>query len=187
VDSTWGGAVAVEPVSELAPPAVAAGGEAPANKRRESRKAFLKRAQIVFNGAGIDCIVENMSDTGARVRFNNPIALPDVLALRFHDGTSYPARRRWSHGEAAGLEFSGEGPAAEAERRHLARAVQDAVAAADPTETMRQLRHVWFFGDEELRRAAEAVEIARARFASALNPHITGRAAPPPPMSVNDA
>lgn len=152
--------------------------EAPAENRREARKAFLKRAQVVFDGAGFDCIVENMSSAGARVRFANPVALPDVFALRFNDGTTHPARRRWSHGEVAGLQFSGEGPAAETERRHLARAVQEAVAAADPAEAIRLLRHVWFFGDDELRRAAEAAEVARARFVSALGPHLASRTAP---------
>ena len=156
------------------------------DKRREGRKAFLKRAQVVFEGLGIDCVVENMSGCGARVRFNNPIALPEVLALRFNDGTSHPALRRWAHGEVAGLEFSGEGPAAEAERRHLARAVHDAVAAADPTEALRLLRHVWFFGDDDLRRAAEALELARARFVSALDPHLANRAEPSP-VSINEA
>ncbi len=169
-------------------PAIAATDDAaPTEKRRESRKAFLKRAQVAFDGAAIDCIVENMSSTGARVRFANPMALPEVLALRFSDGTSYPAQRRWSHCEVVGLRFSGDSPAAEAERRHLARAVQDAVATADPAEALRLLRHVWFFGDEDLRRAVEAVEVARARFLTALNPHIAQRAAPPSPMSVNNA
>jgi hypothetical protein len=149
------------------------------DKRRESRKAFLKRAQVVFDGVGIDCIVENMSNGGARVRFGNPMPLPEVVALRFHDGSSHPARRRWARGEMAGLEFSGAGPGAEAERRHLAQAVQQAVAASDPAEAMRLLRRVWFFGDEELRRTAEAVEFARARFLAALTPHLAGHTNPP--------
>ena len=162
-----------------------AGDDALGDKRCEGRKAFAKRAQVLFEGAGIDCIVENMSSSGARVRFANPIALPEVLAVRFHDGTSYPARRRWSRGEVAGLQFSGESPAAETERRHLAQAVQDAVNAADPTEAVRLLRHVWFFGDEDLRRATEALEIARARFVAALNPHVPSRA--PPPLGTGGA
>jgi hypothetical protein len=160
VDSTEGGGPA------------AAAADGPGDKRREGRKAFLKRAQVVFENAGIDCIVENMSGGGARVRFGSPVPLPEVVALRFHDGTSHPARRRWSWGEMAGLEFSGEGPAAEAARRHLARALQDAVAATDPAEAMRLLRQVWFFGDEDLRRAAEALEFARARFLCVLTPHL---------------
>lgn len=161
---------------------IASGGAAPAeesdadaDKRREGRKAFLKRAQVVFEGAGVDCIVENMSKGGARVRFATPVVLPEVLALRFNDGTSHPARRRWAHGEAAGLEFSGAGPEAEAERRNLARTVQDAVAAADPAEALRSLRYAWFFGDEELRRAANALEMAHAKFLGALAAHVGQR------------
>jgi PilZ domain-containing protein len=162
------------PPTEAAATPVAA-----ADKRGEGRKAVLKRAQVVFSGAAMDCIVENMSDGGARVRFGAPVPLPEAVALRFNDGTSYPARRRWAHGEAAGLEFSGSGPAAEAERRHLAAAVQDAVAATDPAEAMHLLRQVWFFGDESLRRAAEALELAQARFVAALDPHVARRPVAP--------
>lgn len=165
------------------------GGEAEAgtgNQRREARKAFLKRAQIVFDGTGLDCIVENMSNGGARVRFGNPIALPEVIALRLNDGTSHPARRRWAHGEVAGLEFSGAGPAADAERRDLARSVRDAVAAADPSEALRSLRYAWFFGDEDLRRAAAALEMAQARFMGALAPHVGQRPVAVVPRSDED-
>jgi PilZ domain len=160
---------------------VPAAADAHDNKRREGRKALLKRAQVVFENAGIDCIVENMSGSGARIRFGSPIALPEVVALRFHDGTSYPARRCWSRGTVVGLEFSGEGPAGEAERRHLAEALQDALVATDPADAMSLLRQVWFFGDEELRRAGEAFEYARARFVNAITPHLVDRAGTPPP------
>ena len=160
--------------------------DAGGDKRREGRKAFLKRAQVLFEGGGFDCIVENMSKSGARVRFASPMPLPDALALRFHDGTSHPARRCWAHGESAGLEFSGAGPAAEAERRHLAQAVGEAVAAADPAGAVGLLRNAWFFGDENLRRATEAVEIAWARFLTALDPHVARRAAPPPAPGAGD-
>jgi len=161
-------------------------GHAAADKRGKGRKAVLKRAQVVFDNAAMDCIVENMSDGGARVRFGHPVALPEVVSLRFSDGASHPARRRWARGEVAGLQFSGAGPAAEAERRHLLAAVQDAVAAADPAETMRLLRQVWYFGDEGLRRAAEAFEGASARFLAALDPHVARRAVAPAPVKAAD-
>lgn len=175
-----------ELVGEDPPAGMAADEATAANKRGEGRKAVLKRAQIVFNGAAIDCIVENMSKGGARVRFGNPMPLPEVFALRFNDGTSHPALRRWAHGASVGLEFSGAGPAAEAERRHLSAAVRDAAAAADPAETVRLLRQVWFFGDEGLRRAAEGLEIARARFMAALDPHLPGHATAPPRVTAKD-
>ncbi len=70
-------------------PVVAVGGRDVVDKRGQGRKAVLKRAQVVFDNAAIDCIVENMSDSGARVRFGHPVALPEVVSLRFNDGTSH--------------------------------------------------------------------------------------------------
>jgi hypothetical protein len=145
-------------------------------QRHDPRKGYLKRARIVIAGGGVvDCVVENMSATGARVRLGGPIALPDAFALRFHDGASHAARRRWSRGCAAGIEFEGGGPAAEAERRHLAEAVREASSAADPAAVLGLLRGAWFFGDEDLRRAAADLELAWARFTGALAPHLTPR------------
>ena len=67
-----------------------------------------------------------------------------------------------------GLKFTARVQRGRPERRHLARAVQEAVAAADPAEAVRLLRQVWFFGDEDLRRAADELEYARSRFVTPL-------------------
>ncbi len=144
-------------------------------QRHGHRKGFLKRAQIVAGGGVVDCIVENMSDTGARVRLANPTPLPEAFALRFPDGASHAARRRWSFGTAVGLEFEGRGPAVEAERRHMAEAVREASLAADPAVMLSLLRSAWFFGDEHLRRAAADLELAQVRFTAALAPHMGPR------------
>jgi hypothetical protein len=143
-----------------------------AEQRNDARKGFLKRAQIVAGGAVLDCVVENLSATGARLRLGNPTPLPEAFALRFPDGASHAARRRWSHGTAVGVEFEGGGPAAEAERRHMAEAVREASLAADPAPMLALLRTAWFFGDENLRRAAADLELAQVRFAAALAPHM---------------
>ena len=143
--------------------------------RHDHRKSFLKRAQIVVGGGVVDCVVENLSATGAKVRLGGPTALPETFALRFHDGTSHAARRRWSLGTAVGMEFEGAGPAAEAERRHMVEAVRDASSAADPAAMLALLRTAWFFGDETLRRAAADLELAQVRFIAALGPHMGPR------------
>lgn len=101
--------------------------------------------------------------------------MPEAVELRFPDGTSHPARRRWSRGTAVGVEFEGAGPAAEAERRHLVEAVQGASVAADPRAMLELLRAAWFFGDADLRRAAADLELAHVRFAAALAPHMERR------------
>lgn len=146
-----------------------------AEQRHDARKSVLKRAHIVVEGGVLDCVVENLSTTGARVRLGAPAALPEALFLRFPDGASHAARRRWSRGTAVGLEFEGGGAAGEAERRHMAEAVRDASLAADPAVALALLRTAWFFGDEGLRRAAAELELAHARFMSALAPHMPAR------------
>ena len=140
--------------------------------RHDNRKSFLKRAQIVVGGGMMDCVVENLSATGARVRLNGPSAVPETFALRFHDGSSHTARRRWSLGTSVGMEFEGAGPAAEAERRHMVEAVREASLAADPAAMLALLHTAWFFGDETLRRAAADLHVAQVRFGTALAPHV---------------
>lgn len=144
-------------------------------QRQDHRKVFLKRAQIIAGGGVIDCVVENLSATGARLRLTDPMPLPAAFALRFLNGTSHAARRSWSRGTAVGITFEGGGPAAEAERRHLVEAVQEASLAADPVAMLGLLRTAWFFGDEALRRAAADLELAQVRFTTALAPHMRRR------------
>jgi hypothetical protein len=143
-----------------------------AEQRHDARKGFLKRAQVIAGGGVVDCVVENLSATGARLRLGSPTPLPETFALRFQDGAQHAARRRWSRGTAVGIEFEGAGPAAEAERRHMVEAVREASLAADPAALLGLLRAMWFFGDEQLRRAAADLELAQVRFAATLAPHM---------------
>ena len=147
-----------------------------AEQRQGHRKGVLKRAQVLLDGgAALDCIVENLSATGAKLRFSTPTPLPEAFALRFPDGTSHAARRTWSRGATVGIAFEGGGPAAEAERRHLVEAVREASLAADPAAMLNLLRTAWFFGDGQLRRAAADLELAQVRFTAALAPHLGRR------------
>ena len=144
-------------------------------QRQDHRKGFLKRAQIINGGSVIDCVVENLSATGAKLRLGIPMPLPEAFALRFLDGTSHAARRCWSRGTTVGITFEAGGPAAEAERRHLIEAVREASLVADPAAVLGLLRAAWFFGDETLRRAAADLELAQVRFTTALAPHMGHR------------
>ena len=144
-------------------------------QRNVARKGFLKRAQIVDGRTALDCVVENLSAAGAGLRFGVPVPVPETFKLRFPDGTTHPARRRWARGTAVGIAFEGEGPVGEAERRHLLETVRDASLAADPAAMMALLRTAWFFGDEALRRAAADLELAQARFSAVLAPHMPPR------------
>lgn len=140
--------------------------------RGAPRNRVLKGAQVVFGNAVFDCVVLNISVSGARVSFSAPIVVPEVVALRLRDGSIYPASRRWTQGLEMGLEFIGRiGVSHDEGRIRRAWAALEAVQAADPIAWLEILRAERFFGDETLHRAAEAAEAAHMRLDAALRPH----------------
>jgi hypothetical protein len=50
-------------------------------KRSAARKRILKSGTIEFNGGAIDCIVRNISETGAALDVTSPIGIPDSFRL----------------------------------------------------------------------------------------------------------
>lgn len=58
----------------------------------------------------INCIVRDMSDTGARLEFGGPTELPKefrLLIVASH--LLIPAEVAWQRGQAAGVHFTGPG------------------------------------------------------------------------------
>jgi hypothetical protein len=51
------------------------------NKRNKTRQRVLKAGLITFNGAGINCLVRNISDTGAALEVENQIGIPPIFDL----------------------------------------------------------------------------------------------------------
>ena len=142
-------------------------------QRGIARQGVLWAAKLDTGDAVIDCIVLDISIRGARVRFGAPVAVPERVVLRLRDGTRLDAWRRWSRGTQLGLEFVGAGVAlspSETMQRRV-RDILEAVQATDPKRWLPMLRGDRFFGDESLRQAAEAAEIAHARLQAALRAH----------------
>jgi len=55
--------------------------------RIAQRQRVLKGGTISFNGgAGIDCTVRNLSETGAALEVESPVGVPDQFTLVFGDG-----------------------------------------------------------------------------------------------------
>lgn len=83
-----------------------------AKQTRPLRNRVLNGGKlIVSDGQGlIDCVVRDMSDTGARVRLSNPTLLPMKLELLIvKSNMVYPAEVRWNRNTEAGLQFTGPG------------------------------------------------------------------------------
>ncbi len=140
--------------------------------RRTPRNRVLRRAQLIASGTVLDCLVLEVSATGIRLRFGTPLPIPEQATLRLvQDGTSHTVKRRWARGVEAGFELDGSGSVADQDRRTRAQAARQALRAVAPTEAIQILQASWFFGDEEVRRMAEALEAAHARLDAALQPH----------------
>jgi two-component system cell cycle response regulator len=81
------------------------------NARRSVRRRTLKNGKIVLPGSWgeYDCIIKDVSDSGARVRLAGEKAiLPNEFDLIFvTEGLVYPVHLRWRRDQDCGVEFSG--------------------------------------------------------------------------------
>jgi hypothetical protein len=71
------------------------------------RKCFL-RAFVYFEGRGtaVDCIVRDISDIGARLKFDKPLVLNELLDLHIPiKGQRFHAEKRWHNGDQIGVTF----------------------------------------------------------------------------------
>lgn len=50
-------------------------------KRDHRRQRILKAGTIAFGGSAIDCIVRNISETGAALKFESQIGIPSSFDL----------------------------------------------------------------------------------------------------------
>jgi len=83
----------------------------------ERVRSFL-RAQIIYNNRAstTDCIVKNISATGAKIAIDEALSVPSEFDLHIpQKGRTYRARMAWRDATAIGVEFidNEQAPAAE--------------------------------------------------------------------------
>jgi hypothetical protein len=78
-------------------------------KNRDARKLLGRPAWITLDGgfAARQCVVDNISKTGARISLEEAIALPAMLKLAFSRDarTGHTCRVIWRRGKSAGVKF----------------------------------------------------------------------------------
>jgi hypothetical protein len=77
-------------------------------KRREPRKRTLKRGRLVFNDGRsvIDCVVRNLSPSGALLVLPSLLGIPQEFDLHIDsDRTCRAARTIWKGDGKIGVEF----------------------------------------------------------------------------------
>ncbi|MCQ8781263.1 PilZ domain-containing protein [Mangrovibrevibacter kandeliae] len=80
-----------------------------AERRTALRTRTLKRAKILFNNhfSTIDCIVRNISDTGALLTLDESVHLPKAFDVRVGEEKDHrPAKLVYRRGMFAGIRFT---------------------------------------------------------------------------------
>jgi PilZ domain-containing protein len=77
-------------------------------ERRESRRfRVLKGATIIVGTATvIDCVVRNLTNSGARILLSGAVNLPEIVDITLDGGHTFrPCRLVWRSTDAMGVEF----------------------------------------------------------------------------------
>jgi hypothetical protein len=79
------------------------------NKKRETRKSLRQPGWITLEGgfAARQCVVHDISSTGAKVTIDDPNTLPAKLRLAFSRDarTGRPCEVVWRRGKSVGIKF----------------------------------------------------------------------------------
>jgi hypothetical protein len=79
------------------------------DKKREKRKSLSQPGWITLDGgfAARQCVVQDMSSTGAKVTIDDPNTLPAKLRLAFSRDarTGRPCEVVWRRGKSVGVKF----------------------------------------------------------------------------------
>jgi uncharacterized protein YceH (UPF0502 family) len=92
------------------------------------RQKTLLQGKLSFaHGASVfDCIIRDISDTGARLKFSDTIATPEVMELHIPNRQeTHIVRVEWRAGDELGVSF------VDGDKRSPANADESAAAAAD--------------------------------------------------------
>jgi hypothetical protein len=91
-------------------------------KQRVRRISTLKTAHVVFNDGGsvIDCIVRNLSSSGALLVLPSVLAVPETIELLIDsDGSLREARTIWKGHDRIGVAFGKAPPLARPGAEHF--------------------------------------------------------------------
>jgi hypothetical protein len=79
-------------------------------RRRSVRNRSFLRGCLYFNKrrGSLDCLIRDLSDSGARIIFSDSVSVPDVVELYIpQKERTVRARVQWRHGYEIGLDFPG--------------------------------------------------------------------------------
>jgi hypothetical protein len=81
-------------------------------ERGAPRRRVLKAAQLVYDGGRtvVECMIRDISDTGAKIDTEVALALPGTFAIVLPDGVKRPASIVWKKANLLGIHFADAAP-----------------------------------------------------------------------------
>jgi hypothetical protein len=77
------------------------------NRRAKPRQRVLKSGIISFGGSVIDCVVRNISETGASLQIASPVGIPkDFILIVRKESLKRPCRVAWRKADRIGVQFA---------------------------------------------------------------------------------
>ena len=83
-------------------------------RRSSTRQKSFLQGRIYYNNrrASVDCLVRDISDTGAKLVFSGAVTIPDVVEIYLSNKEEVRrARVQWRRGDEAGIDFIFDGAA----------------------------------------------------------------------------
>jgi two-component system cell cycle response regulator len=76
--------------------------------RTSIRLRRLKDARVIFNGkkSTMTCLLRDVSETGARIKINEPFRVPDIFELEISGQPPRAARKVWIGADELGAAFT---------------------------------------------------------------------------------
>jgi hypothetical protein len=78
------------------------------DRRRATRKKTLLQGRILFNGgrSSVDCVIRDMSDSGARLKFSSAVPTPEHFELFIPNRDErHEANVQWRRDDEVGVAF----------------------------------------------------------------------------------
>jgi len=82
-----------------------------AERRSSARQKSFLQGRIYFNNrrSSVDCLVRDYSETGARLKFSESVAVPEAIELYIPNKEEiHRARVQWRSGDEMGIAFGEE-------------------------------------------------------------------------------
>ena len=76
-------------------------------RRNAHRRRTLKEGRVIFDGSATDCVIRDLSNGGARLRFSSAFEAPSALELLIvNPGIRIRASAAWQRGNDVGVSFT---------------------------------------------------------------------------------